>query len=72
MEVLDSEYLRHVIDEDEQRTAEALASHRHYMVNDGNHRCVDVIARELNLAAVEGPILPELRRLMSEFAEEFS
>jgi hypothetical protein len=71
-ETTESEYLAQVIRADEQRTPEALAFHKHYLVNDGNHRTVDIVARDLKVTAIRGPLLPELQRLMSDFALDFN
>jgi len=70
-EASNSEYWEQVVRSDEQRTAEQLAQHKHYVVRDGNHRTVDVIAREIGVRSLPGELLPELQRLAEEFARDF-
>jgi hypothetical protein len=66
-----SEYLLEVVQSDEQRTPDALSSHKHYVVADGNHRCIDIVAREVTLREIAGPLLPELQRGAVTFADDF-
>jgi hypothetical protein len=71
LELSESDYLRDVVQCDEQRTAEALSRHKHYLVVDGNHRTVDVVARDVTISVIAGPLISELERLAAGFAEDF-
>lgn len=66
-----SEYLLEVVQCDEQRTPDALSSHKHYLVADGNHRSIDIVARDVTLREITGPLLSELQRWAETFADDF-
>jgi hypothetical protein len=70
-EVPNSEYWDQVVGADEQRDRAALAQHKHYAVRDGNHRTVDVIAREARVRALAGDVLSEIHALAAELALDF-
>jgi len=46
LELEDSDFARNSSTEDSQRESSALSMHRHFVVRDGNHRAIDIFARE--------------------------
>lgn len=59
VEVPDSEYLPQVIAADERRTAADLAAHKHYVVRNGHHGRIDIVARSVRFDARHG-LLPDV------------
>jgi hypothetical protein len=67
----ESDYLQQIVESDERRTAGTSSQHKHYLVRDGDHRTIDIIARDVTIRVITGPLLAELARLAAQFAEDF-
>lgn len=66
MQLEESDYLTASRLGDPQRSATALASHRHFVVVDGNHRAFDLVARSARVRALHGPLALDIRDVLED------
>lgn len=66
LELDDSPFLTDCRANDAQRTADALSRHRHFIVLDGNHRVIDVVAVTAHLREHRGGLTLDVARAIED------
>lgn len=64
VEIDKSDFLKDAIDNDPQRSARALSSHKHFVVPDGSNRAIDIIARDVSARATRDRLTLDLQSLI--------
>jgi hypothetical protein len=66
LELEQSTFLEHCVSNDPHRSREHLAAHRHFVIFDGQHFALDVVARRVAMRGGKGPLPLDRDRLFGD------